>query len=149
MGIRDREQGIIERFNVEGISVAAGFPYKHVASVDVGNAHLLTLSGMLGTDEHGKLVGMATYEQAMRALANVRKAIEAAASHLSAHINEGDALQHVVASRADLIDLSAVAELNRAYVDSAMPFTARTAVQVSKLPLGATVEISVTAALRK
>ena len=145
MRISDHEaRGSIQAFNVEGISVAPGFPYKHVTVTEAGTVYLLSLSGMLGTGADGKLVG-GMYSQVKQALGNVQLAIAAAAAHLG--VPCGDALQHIAVSRVDLADLSQVGELNRAYIDAGMPFSARTAVQVAKLPLGAAVEITVTAVL--
>jgi enamine deaminase RidA (YjgF/YER057c/UK114 family) len=141
--------GLVQSFNVEGLSVAPGFPIKHITVADMGAVHLLTLSGLLGTDSSGKLVGPDTYTQTIQALKNIKTVICYTAKHLDIPLDESEALSCILFSRADLADQTQAPELNRAYIDAGMPHTGRAAMQVAKLPLGAAVEITVQAILPK
>jgi enamine deaminase RidA (YjgF/YER057c/UK114 family) len=146
--ILDHEvDGIVQRFNVQGVFVAPGFPYKHVAVADLGNAYVLTLSGLIGNSSEGVLA-QGVHAQCVQTLENIKNVIAISCQHLGIHAKE-NVLEYITTSRVDLADLGSVLELNRAYVDAGMPFTARAAVEVKKLPLNAAVEITVTAVLPK
>ena len=144
-----RAGGLIQSFNVQGIFVAPGFPIKNVTLTDVGTMHLITLSGLIGNDSAGKLVGVDMYSQTLQTLKNVQTAIIATAEYLGIIIDKSQALSYITFSRVDLIDLTQATELNRAYIDARMAFTPRAAIEVKKLPLSGLVEITATAVLPK
>jgi enamine deaminase RidA (YjgF/YER057c/UK114 family) len=148
--IQDHEaRGRIQSFNVHGLPIAPGFPIRHVTVVDLGDLYLMTLSGMIGNDSTGSLVGQDTYAQAMQTFENIRKAIVAAGNHVGIALDEKQALSCITFSRADVADLTKITELNRAYIDAGMPLTARAALEAKRLPRDAAVEITVTAVLAK
>ncbi len=143
-----RAGGFIQSFNIKEIPVAAGFPYKHVTAIDCGNIFILNLSGILGTGKEGKLAE-GTYAQAKQAIETIRIIVRASVQHLNLEIQKNNELDCITYTRADVSDLTKVAELNKAYIESGMPFTARTAVEVKKLPLNSAVEITAIAAIPK
>ena len=80
-----RANGTIESFNVDGVFVAPGYPYTHVTAVHRTSGYDLSLSGMLGLDEHGKLVGENVYKQTMQAIVNICTVLEAVCGHFYSH----------------------------------------------------------------
>ena len=144
-----RAGGLIQGFNVEGVFVAPNFPIKHVTVTTLGNSYGVMLSGLIGNDVNGKLVGTDIYAQSLQTIENIRTALREAAQHLGVAVKKEDLLSCITFSRVDLSDIAHVLELNRAYVDSGMPLAGRAALEVKKLPLNAAVEITVTAAFPK
>ena len=100
-------------------------------AVKTGN--LLFVSGQIPIDpENGELVQGTFKERARQVLNNIKNIVEAA----------GTDMNNVVKTTVFLTDLSNFAEVNEVYSEffvSDPP--ARAAVQVSKLPLGADIEI--------
>lgn len=152
LNLEIRANGYIESFNVEGIFVAPGFPYKHVTSVNTGNGYLLELSGMVGFNEKGIIPEPNNpFLQTKYALENIASIISAALIHygynrfLYGKIETLVSLEFITATRVDLKNIKDVSEVNKAYKEAGIPYTARTAVESGKLPLDALVEITATA----
>ncbi len=93
----------------------------------------LVLSGQLGLDpDTGRLVGDGPGGEARRALANIRAVLASG----------GASLRDVAKTTVFVTDLAAFGEVNAAFADAfGTHRPARSTVEVSALPLGATVEI--------
>lgn len=92
----------------------------------------LMVSGQVGVDDDGDLVGGGIDGELRRAIANMR-------DHLD---SEGASLTDVVKTTVFLRHMSDYPEMNRVYVDEFGDHRpARAAVGVAELPLGALVEI--------
>ncbi|TFB12041.1 RidA family protein [Candidatus Marinimicrobia bacterium MT.SAG.4] len=100
-------------------------------AVKTGN--LLFVSGQIPIDpDNGELVQGTFKERARQVLNNIKNIVEAA----------GTDMNNVVKTTVFLTDLSNFAEVNEVYSEFfASDPPARAAVQVSKLPLGADIEI--------
>ncbi len=100
---------------------------------------LLFVSGQVPIDPStGELIEGNTGAQTHRALRNVEAILKAA----------GGSLDHVVRATVFLLDMNDFAEMNEVYQQHfRSPAPARAAVQVSRLPKDARVEIEVTALL--
>ncbi|MBI0582238.1 MAG: RidA family protein [Methanomassiliicoccales archaeon] len=102
----------------------------------VVHGDLVFCSGQLGLDPVKGVLVEGAVEQARQALVNLEAVLGGAESSLH------DALKVTVY----LTDLSVFSEINKVYAEFFVrPFPARTAVQVSALPKGASVEIDVIA----
>jgi 2-iminobutanoate/2-iminopropanoate deaminase len=92
----------------------------------------LFLSGQVGLDAGGTLVGSGVERQAEQIFANLAAVLEAA----------GNSFADVVRVGVFLTDMADFAALNAVYAGHfAEPYPARTTVAVAALPLGAAVEI--------
>jgi 2-iminobutanoate/2-iminopropanoate deaminase len=111
---------------------AAG-PYSH----GIVSGGFLFLSGKMGTDSAGKLVGPGIAEQTRATFANLKDVLDAA----------GLSFDHVVKCNVYLTDMSDFAAMNTVYGDHFKdPRPARTTVAVAALPLaGGKVEIEMVA----
>jgi enamine deaminase RidA (YjgF/YER057c/UK114 family) len=132
--------GVIERFNVVGLPAAVG-AYRHVAATRHSNGYLLEISGMLGMDKDGDVIGMQEGEQSALyqtnlIINNIATAITAAAAHYGIGLTREEALARVTSSLVLLqTDMTDFALVNAAYRQSGMPDTARAAFAVKELPL--------------
>ncbi len=108
---------------------AAVGPYSQAIRVD----HTVFTAGQIGLDpQSGQLVEGGIVAQTRQALQNLAAVLEAA----------GSSLQHVVKTTVFLANMDDFPEMNRVYAEffpEAPP--ARSTVEVSRLPLGALVEI--------
>ena len=94
--------------------------------------HLLFISGQVGVDAEGNVVGETAADQVRQALANLHAVLLAAA--VTPHA--------VVKTTIFLTDIADFAAVNEAYAEFfAKPYPARSTVQVAALPLGVKVEI--------
>ncbi|HSU15356.1 Rid family detoxifying hydrolase [Longimicrobium sp.] len=101
-----------------------------------GAGDSIYLSGQVGTDAAGKLVGGGVEAQTRQALENLRAVLEAA----------GRTLDDVVRVGVYLTDMGNFAAMNEVYARFfAQPYPARTTIGVAALPLGAAVEIDLVA----
>jgi len=92
----------------------------------------LVVSGQVGIDDDGDLVGGSIDSQLSQAVANMRRLLE----------GEGASLGHIVKTTVFLRHMSDYPEMNRVYVEAFGDHRpARAAVGVAELPLGALVEI--------
>ncbi|MFA6437381.1 MAG: Rid family hydrolase [Candidatus Paceibacterota bacterium] len=97
---------------------------------------LVFVSGQIHIDATGQLVGNSIEEKLGAVISNVKKLLEEASL----------TLDDVVRVHLYLTDLNQLPELNKAYVTYFKhPLPARTAVGVSTLPLGASLEMDVIA----
>jgi 2-iminobutanoate/2-iminopropanoate deaminase len=97
---------------------------------------LVFLSGRVGLGGDGALVSGGIAEETTQALSNIAKVLELA----------GLTLDNVLRVTVYLLTMDDYAEMNRVYTAAfAKPLPARTCVAVAGLPLGARVEIEVTA----
>lgn len=97
---------------------------------------LLFVSGQIHADSKWNLIGTTIQEKFHTAIANVERVLS------TAGFEKKDVLQ----VRLYLTDLSELADLNNAYKKYfGHPLPARSALEVSKLPLGASLEIEVVA----
>jgi 2-iminobutanoate/2-iminopropanoate deaminase len=98
--------------------------------------NLLFISGQVGVDADGKVVGDTAAEQARAALDNLHALLSAAA--VTPHA--------VVKTTIFLTDIADFAAVNEAYAAFfTKPYPARSTVQVAALPLGVKVEIEAVA----
>jgi len=105
-------------------------------SLGIAAGDLVFLSGQIAIDGTGKLVAGDIAAQTEQVFANI-------ASILSA---EGLTFAHVVKATVFLTDMADFAAMNQVYQKHAVaPYPARSTVAVAGLPLGALVEIEVTA----
>lgn len=96
-------------------------------------------AGQIGVVAGKGLVPGGTQAEFKQAVQNVRELLEAA----------GSGLKNIVRVVVYLVDMAEYKDLNEAYAQEFVePFPARTTVQVAALPLGARVEIEVTAAIK-
>ena len=103
-------------------------PFSHA----VRSGDLIFLSGQVGLDASGKLVGGGVTPQAEQVFANLAAVLDSA----------GKSFADVVRVGVFLTDISDFAALNAAYARFfTEPYPARTTVAVAALPLGASVEI--------
>jgi len=111
---------------------AAG-PYSH----GIKSGNFLFLSGKMGTDGAGKLVGPGVSEQTRATFANLKEVLEAA----------GLGFEHVVKCNVYLTDMGDFAAMNAIYGEHFKdPKPARTTISVAALPLaGGKVEIEMVA----
>lgn len=117
-------------------------PYSQAISVDVTNSHFLFVSGQLPLDPAtGKLVDAGMEEATRQVLDNIEAILTAANSSLN----------EVVRVDVFLKDLNDFQKMNEEYKRrfTNANFPARQTVQVAKLPLDASVEISCIAVVRK
>ena len=113
---------------------AAG-PYSHA----IRSGNLVLLSGKLGTDDAGKLVGAGIVEQTKQTFANLKVVLEAA----------GLGFEQVLKCNVYLTDMADFAAMNAVYAEHFRePYPARTTVAVAALPLGAKVEIEMVAEVK-
>ena len=118
--------------HADGAPAAVG-PYVH--AVRIGD--LLFTSGQVGLDPAtGKIVGGGIEAETRRALANLEAILQAA----------GTSFDRVVKANVFLIDMDEFAAMNGVYAATfGAVRPARTTVAVSRLPVGARVEIDVVA----
>ncbi len=121
---------------VDAPNAAAVGPYSHA----VRAAGLLFCSGQTPLDPTtGKLVDGDLAAQTRQCLANLFHVLEAA----------GLSADDVVATQVYLTDMNDFAAMNAAYAAHfTAPYPARTTIGVASLPLGARIEIGLTAKLR-
>jgi len=122
--------------STDGAPSALG-PYSQGIVLPIGDRKLVFSSGQIAIDPTtGELIGGPPEEQVRRVLENVRAVLQAA----------GTDLDKVVKTTMFLTDMDDFAACNAAYAEY---FTdsppARATVEVTKLPLGAVVEIDVIA----
>ena len=100
---------------------------------------LVFCSGQIGIDPRtGKLSPDGTEQEAKQCLDNIRSVLEAA----------GSSMKKVVKVTIFMTDLDHFKDVNAIYGERfSEPFPARTTVGVSRLPLGASIEIEVVASL--
>lgn len=117
-------------FNVDGAPAAIG-PYSHAA---VCNGHIMYLSGQIGLRPDGTMVDGGVQEQTQQIFANIRTILA----------SQGASLSNVVKTTVFLRSMNDFQTMNAEY---ALAFgdhkPARSAVEVSKLPKDALVEIEV------
>ena len=140
----------IRSYDIQGV-FKAPLCYSHVTVVPTVDGYFLELSGMIGFDEQGKLVDENAKFQALKALENIERIVTVVAETYEIEDFHGTtALNHIVATRADVVNLSQNSGLvNEAYVLSQMPKAARTMVGVQELSLNALVEITARAYFKK
>ncbi|MFC1627234.1 RidA family protein [Patescibacteria group bacterium] len=98
--------------------------------------NLIFLAGHIHTNEEGKLVGQSIEEKTHQVMKNIGKTLKKA----------GSSFTDVTKTTIYLTDLNDYVAVNEVYVQYfKAPYPAREAVEVSKLPLGASVEISLIA----
>ncbi len=108
-------------------------PYSQ--AIQTGN--LLFVSGQLGINGEGQMIGTDAAAQARQSLDNIRTILEAA----------GYELKDVVKSTIFLTDMNDFATVNGIYQEYfTIPYPARACVQVARLPRDGKVEIEVIAA---
>lgn len=113
-----------------------GSPYNQAVAFN----NTVFLSGVLGVDENLKLVPGGTGSQARQALKTIGHILEEA----------GTNYDNVIKSSIMLNDINDFAEVNEVYKEFfRKDFPARSTFQVGKLPMGASVEIEVIAAIIK
>src|SRR3989344_6125697 len=79
----------------------------------------IELSGMLGFDVSGKLVGANAKDQTLKALDNIAIIIARIANESEIQMTKFTAIQRVVATRVDVVNLSQNGKLvNEAYIES-------------------------------
>jgi len=121
--------GVERRVIATDRAPAAVGPYSQAIRVD----HTVFTAGQIGLDpETGQLVGGGITAQTRQALQNLAAILEAA----------GTSLRNVVKTTVFLANMDDFAEMNQVYAEffpEAPP--ARSTVEVSRLPLGALVEI--------
>lgn len=89
-------------------------------------------SGQIGLDSTGQLVNATFEDEVRQVLSNLKGVLEAG----------GSGLPHLIKTTVYLTDLSLFDRFNRVYESMVTaPFPARTTIQVSALPKGATIEI--------
>ncbi|NJO13675.1 MAG: RidA family protein [Gammaproteobacteria bacterium] len=120
--------------NAPGFTVAA--PYSHA----VEGGGLMFLSGQVPLDHStGKLVTGSIGEQTAQCFKNLFLVLEAAG------LSAGD----VVSVQVFLTDMNDFADMNAVYAQQfTKPYPARTTIGVAALPLGARIEIALTAKTR-
>ncbi len=102
----------------------------------VSKSGMVYLSGQIGSDAEKKLVTGGTVAEFKQIMQNVPKLLAAAGSDLA----------HVLRVTVYLADMADYAAMNEVYAQSFVePYPVRTTVQISKLPLGAHVELEITA----
>lgn len=117
-------------------AAADGAPPVGPYSPAVGSGDLVFLSGQIGMDAAGRLVGYTAPEQARKAMDNMRALLAAA----------GLGLEHVVKTTIFLIEMEDFAAVNEVYAQYFVePYPARSTVQVAALPKNAKVEIEAVA----
>lgn len=94
---------------------------------------LIITSGQLPIDpEVGKITAETPYDLAKQSLANIAAILE----------QEGSDMSKVLKCTVYLTDLGTFSEVNRAFEDVfSAPYPARTAIEISKLPMAGTIEI--------
>ncbi|XP_030763766.1 2-iminobutanoate/2-iminopropanoate deaminase-like [Sitophilus oryzae] len=113
---------------------AKGSPYNQAVSFN----NTVFLSGVLGVDEHLKLVAGGVGAEAKKALESIGCILEAA----------GSSYEQVIKCNIMLNDINDFACVNDVYKEFFLKnFPARSTYQVGKLPMGASVEIEVIAAV--
>lgn len=118
---------IMKRINSEKAPKAIG-PYVHATSAD----NILITSGQIGLDASTNELKAEFADQVKQALDNLEQVLLAGHSDLA----------HVLKATVYLTDMGKFAEFNTIYADKfGESYPARTAIQVSALPLGAQVEI--------
>lgn len=139
----------IKSIDVNGV-FKAQLHYAHVSVVSAGDGYFLELAGMVGFDQAGKLVSGSAKGQTVKIFSNIELVIERVAREHGLNIPEAHALDFIVATRADVVNLSQNArEVNEGYIISQIPKVARTMVGVAELPLNALVEITARAYLKR
>jgi reactive intermediate/imine deaminase len=118
----------VEYFPVAAALETMRLPFSE--AVRVGS--VLYLSGAVGIDEHGTLVGGGIEAETRQAMANIRVVLE----------RHGSSFDRVVKCTVMLADMGEWAAMNRVYVESfPTHLPARSAFGASGLALGARVEI--------
>ncbi len=117
--------------NSSDIAPALG-PYSHA----VIDGNYIYCSGQLPLDQQGRLVGGGVAEQTNQAFDNIRNVLEVCGS-------DTHGVLKVTVYMTDLGEFAILNELYAKFFGAHRP--ARTTVQISKLPLGASVEIDVIA----
>jgi 2-iminobutanoate/2-iminopropanoate deaminase len=111
---------------------------KGLLSQAIISADLVFTAGFIHMTADGQLTGETVDEKLAQVMKNIKEVLESA----------GSSLEKVVKATIYVTDLSIGAELNQSYVKYfSDPMPVREMVQVSALPLGASVEISVVAEL--
>lgn len=97
------------------------------------------LSGQIGIDpKNGKMVGGKVEDQARQIFLNIKNVLEKAGSDMGS----------VVKATVFLKDMNNFSKVNEIYSQNfSKPFPARSAIEVSNLPLSADIEIEVTAVI--
>jgi 2-iminobutanoate/2-iminopropanoate deaminase len=128
--------------NPEGVPAPFGNRFSHVARLGLpGGGALLILSGQVGVDDSGEVVGPGDIT------AQSEKIFELIGGILAAHGATFADVMHVRAFLTDMADLPGHAAVRRKFFTGTPP--ASTAVQVSGLFLpGLVIEVEVTAAVR-
>jgi 2-iminobutanoate/2-iminopropanoate deaminase len=121
----------------QSFAAADGAPPVGPYSPALGSGGLVFLSGQIGMDAAGKLVGYTAPEQARKALENMGSLLAAA----------GLGFENVVKTTIFLIEMEDFGAVNDVYAGYfAQPYPARSTVQVAALPKNAKVEIEAIAA---
>jgi len=121
---------------IEGPGAVLGGPYSHA----LAGAGVVFLSGETPVDDTtGKLVEGTLGEQTAQCFKNLFRVLDAAG------LTAGD----VVSVQVFLIDMNDFAAMNAVYAQQfSKPYPARTTIGVASLPLGARIEIAMTAKTR-
>jgi len=121
-------------FIAEHASPAIG-PYSHGV---VCSGRFIFLSGQIALSSEGDLIGSTVADQTTQVFHNIRTILKA----------QGATLDDVVKATVFLADMNDFAEMNAGYADAfAHHRPARSAVEVSRLPKNALVEIEVVACI--
>ncbi len=122
-------------FNAEHVAPAIG-PYSHGV---VCSGRFVFLSGQIALSSDGDMIGSTVAEQTTQVFHNIRTILKA----------QGATLNNVVKATVFLVDMNDFAEMNAGYSDAFGPHhrPARSAVEVSRLPKNALVEIEVVACI--
>lgn len=114
------------------IDVTPG-PFGPYSTVVIEGGYVF-VSGQIPFDEERKeVINKGMYEQTLKALQNLEKALVAA----------GSSIEKLIALRVYVTDMSKVPELNKAFSKYlAEPYPARELVGVTALPAGAMIEIA-------
>lgn len=121
-------------FIADAVAPAIG-PYSHGV---VCSGRIIFLSGQIALSSEGIMIGTTVAEQTTQVLHNIRTILKM----------QGATLDDVVKATVFLLDMNAFAEMNACYSDefgSHRP--ARSAIEVSRLPKNALVEIEVVACI--
>lgn len=139
--IESSHNGIIDRFNVQGLAPAVG-AYKYVCAKHYNDIIELEISGMLPLDEKGVVASDDFILQTEKVLDNIAKVIIASAEHYfyprkSSVTNKEQALQCVTSTLVLMSDMTDFSKVNEVYKSSGMPLTCRAAFAAKELPLAA------------
>ncbi len=130
---------LIEKIETADAPKAVG-PYSQAVRVNVSRSHLIFVSGQLPIDPlTGKLIEGSMEEATRRILENIQAILFAA----------GSSLHEVIRVEVFLKDLGDFQEMNKEYQKhfSGDHFPARQTIEVARLPMDASIEISCIAAV--